>query len=139
MNLIRPLELLLTDKWLALVLRYCRGGTLEQYCRGRQVSEDFACYLLHQLVDVVEHLHRHNVAYRDLKLENVLLDRPVGLFGRQAPPRLVLAGEYGLQGGSHARWWGGKVWGHARAGRSVLWLASGAVWQACSTAAGVGR
>lgn len=77
----------LTGRNVQLVLQHCSGGTLEEYCKHHQVTEDLACYFFHQLVSVLEHLHTSRIAYRDMKLDNVLLSsRPaVG-----QPPRLVL-------------------------------------------------
>eukprot|EP00878_Enallax_costatus_P026383 GHUV01028315.1.p1 GENE.GHUV01028315.1~~GHUV01028315.1.p1 ORF type:complete len:534 (-),score=150.31 GHUV01028315.1:461-2062(-) len=86
-NLIRPCEVRLTPNHVQLVLQHCSGGTLEDYCKHHQITEDLACYFFHQLVSVLEHLHTSRIAYRDMKLENVLLSsRPVA----GQPPRLVL-------------------------------------------------
>lgn len=80
-------QLRLTHTSLQLVLQHCSGGTLEAYCRQHKVTEDLACYFLHQLVAVLEHLHSSMIAYRDLKLQNVLLrSKP----SRKSPPRLVV-------------------------------------------------
>eukprot|EP00879_Flechtneria_rotunda_P007871 GHRR01008247.1.p1 GENE.GHRR01008247.1~~GHRR01008247.1.p1 ORF type:complete len:410 (+),score=178.11 GHRR01008247.1:519-1748(+) len=46
-----------------------------------------ACYMLHQLIDVLEHLHSAKIAYRDFKLQNVLLESKPS---RACPPKLVL-------------------------------------------------
>ncbi|KAF8070863.1 SAPK1 [Scenedesmus sp. PABB004] len=83
-NLVRPVEARLTGGSLQLVLEQCSGGTLEAFCRSRRVDEDTARFFLHQLVSVLEHLHRSRVAYRDMKLQNVLLA------ARGPAPRLVL-------------------------------------------------
>lgn len=81
------MQVRLTSNHVQLVLQHCSGGTLEDYCRHHQVSEDAACYFFHQLVSVMEHLHASRIAYRDMKLGNVLLSsRPVP----GQPPRLVL-------------------------------------------------
>jgi serine/threonine protein kinase len=77
----------LTPDNLQLVLQHCSGGTLESYCKQHRVSEDLACFFFHQLVAVLEHLHTSKIAYRDMKLQNVLLrSKP----SRSSPPRLVL-------------------------------------------------
>lgn len=81
------MQVRLTAGSVQLVLQHCSGGTLEEYCKHHQITEDLACYFFHQLISVLEHLHTSRIAYRDMKLENVLLcSRPaVG-----QPPRLVL-------------------------------------------------
>jgi protein-serine/threonine kinase len=81
------LQVRLTPDSLQLVLQHCSGGTLESYCKHHRVSEDLACFFMHQLVAVLEHLHSSKIAYRDMKLQNVLLrSKP----SRSSPPRLVL-------------------------------------------------
>uniref|UniRef100_A0A383V7L8 Protein kinase domain-containing protein n=1 Tax=Tetradesmus obliquus TaxID=3088 RepID=A0A383V7L8_TETOB len=86
-SLVRPYSVRLTPDNLQLVLQHCSGGTLESYCKQHRVSEDLACFFFHQLVAVLEHLHSSKIAYRDMKLQNVLLrSKP----SRSSPPRLVL-------------------------------------------------
>lgn len=86
-NLIKPYEVRLTASNVQLVLQHCSGGTLEDYCRHHQVTEDLACYFLHQLVSALEYLHTSRIAYRDMKLGNVLLSSKPAV---GQPPRLVL-------------------------------------------------
>eukprot|EP00775_Hariotina_reticulata_P006016 gene6016-6254_t len=86
-NLVQPVELVLSGSHLTLALKLCNGGTLESYCKKHYISEDLACYLLRQLVAVVKHLHSREIAYRDIKLENLLLDsKPT----HSKPAQLVL-------------------------------------------------
>jgi serum/glucocorticoid-regulated kinase 2 len=61
---------------LHLVLDYCPGGELFFHLSqvGRFQEHQAAFYLAEVLL-ALEHLHRHNVIYRDLKPENVLLDQ----------------------------------------------------------------
>ena len=82
-GLVEPRELLLTSSHIALVSEYVPGGSLAEYCKKHAVSEDLACYFFRQLVSVIEFCHEHRVAYRDVKLENTLLDKA-------DPPRLKL-------------------------------------------------
>jgi serine/threonine protein kinase len=53
-NLVQPVELVLSGHHLTLALKLCTGGTLESYCKKHYISEDMACYLLRQLVAVVK-------------------------------------------------------------------------------------
>jgi serine/threonine-protein kinase SRK2 len=81
-NIVHPRELVLTPTHLGLVQEYMSGGTLGQYLKQHKVDEAVACYFFRQLIAAVEYCHRHRIAYRDIKLENTLLDR-------SSPPRVV--------------------------------------------------
>ncbi|KAL8426234.1 hypothetical protein Efla_005465 [Eimeria flavescens] len=64
-----------TPKKLYFVLEYCPGGELFFHLqRERKFTESRARFYAAELLLALEHLHRHNVIYRDLKPENVLLD-----------------------------------------------------------------
>lgn len=56
--------------------------------RRRGIPEPEAAYFLRQLLLGVEHMHRHHVVHRDLKLGNLLLTRrmllKIGDFGLAA-------------------------------------------------------
>ena len=73
-NVVRPHELLLTRKHAVLVTSYEAGGTLAAYCKRHRVDEPTACYFFRQLVAALAHCHAQNIAFRDVKLDNVLLD-----------------------------------------------------------------
>jgi serine/threonine protein kinase len=63
---------------LAIILEYADGGDLEQYLHsldGPSLSEEQARHIFLQLVQALEHLHRHRVAHRDVKCGNVFLFR----------------------------------------------------------------
>jgi len=78
-------QLLLTRKYLGLVLEYIPGGTLDKYCRRHPPDEDMARFLLRQMVTCVSFLHRLQVVHRDLKLQNMLVART-----EQGLPRIKL-------------------------------------------------
>lgn len=60
---------------LYLVTDYYNGGTLFYHLRkSRQFSEERARFYAAELLLALDHLHSHDIIYRDLKLENVLLD-----------------------------------------------------------------
>mmetsp|Transcript_43810 Transcript_43810/g.114257 ORF Transcript_43810/g.114257 Transcript_43810/m.114257 type:complete len:481 (-) Transcript_43810:301-1743(-) len=61
---------------LYLVLEYCNGGDLYYHlCKAQgYFTEDRMMFYAAQLVLALEFLHTYDVVYRDLKLENVLLD-----------------------------------------------------------------
>ena len=73
-NIVQPHELLLTPAHTVLVTAYEAGGTLAGYCARNRVDEPTACYFFRQLVAALAHCHASQVAFRDVKLDNVLLD-----------------------------------------------------------------
>lgn len=73
-NIVRPHELLLTQRHAVLVTSYEAGGTLAAYCAEHKVDEPTAAYFFRQLVAALAHCHAQNIAFRDVKLDNILLD-----------------------------------------------------------------
>jgi len=64
-----------SDDKLYLVTDYYNGGTLFYHLRkSRYFSEDRARFYAAELLQALDHLHKLNIIYRDLKLENVLMD-----------------------------------------------------------------
>eukprot|EP01025_Chloroclados_australasicus_P057467 TRINITY_DN7162_c0_g1_i7.p1 TRINITY_DN7162_c0_g1~~TRINITY_DN7162_c0_g1_i7.p1 ORF type:complete len:328 (-),score=3.70 TRINITY_DN7162_c0_g1_i7:1329-2312(-) len=105
LNIISSHEVILTPSHLALCMEYASGGSLTSYVSDRWnstpergglfLSEDEARYFFIQFVLAVEYCHSHNVAHRDLKLDNTLLDN-------SNPPRLKIC-DFGFA----------KAWGDA--------------------------
>jgi protein-serine/threonine kinase len=63
-----------TDK-LVLVMDYCNGGNLEHHIvREGKFSEEEALFYIPEIVLALEELHKHDIIFRDLKPENVVLD-----------------------------------------------------------------
>ncbi|KAI8475385.1 MAG: kinase-like domain-containing protein [Monoraphidium minutum] len=91
-GLLRPCRMQLLHDRLCLVTEWAAGGTLATFLQSpryaRGVPEDLAVFVLRQLVAAVERLHTNHVAYRDIKLENILID--TATFGAKAP-RVLLA------------------------------------------------
>ncbi|KAM7014902.1 testis-specific serine/threonine-protein kinase 6 [Tautogolabrus adspersus] len=59
-----------------VVMELCRKGNLVRYINHHgALSEPFACRLFKQLCKAIKYLHKKNVTHRDLKCENLLLDR----------------------------------------------------------------
>lgn len=69
---VRPKEILLTPQYLALVTEYVPGGTLLTYSTVNKVDEDQACYFFRQIVDAISYCHSRNIAYRDVKLGELM-------------------------------------------------------------------
>ncbi|KAI7747507.1 hypothetical protein M8C21_016709, partial [Ambrosia artemisiifolia] len=60
---------------LAIVMEYVAGGELfDRICNARRFSEDEARFVFLQLISEVSYCHAMQVCYRDLKLENTLID-----------------------------------------------------------------
>ncbi|GLD93786.1 hypothetical protein PINS_up002391 [Pythium insidiosum] len=65
-----------TIEHLHLVLDYCPGGELFFHLsRVGRFKEHQAAFYAAEVLLALEHLHRNNIIYRDLKPENVLLDQ----------------------------------------------------------------
>jgi len=65
-----------TESKLYFVLEYCPGGELFNLLQKRRVfTEDQARFYLVQIIMALEALHDRDIIYRDLKPENVLLDK----------------------------------------------------------------
>jgi len=65
-----------TEKKLYFALEYCPGGELFNLLqKKRQFSEENARFYIVQILLALEHLHKFDIVYRDLKPENVLLDK----------------------------------------------------------------
>ena len=64
-----------TKTKLFMVMDYCRGGDLGHVLqRERRFSEERARIYLVEILLAIEELHRHEIIYRDLKPDNVVLD-----------------------------------------------------------------
>ena len=75
-NIVRLVEVLQNDKYIGIVLEYASGGELFDYIlEHRYLKDSFACRLFAQLVSGVNYMHSKGIVHRDLKLENLLLDK----------------------------------------------------------------
>jgi serine/threonine protein kinase len=65
-----------TEKQIGIILEYASGGELFDYILNHRYLKDGAARrLFSQLVSGVGYLHKKGIVHRDLKLENLLLDR----------------------------------------------------------------
>ena len=68
------------DRQLFFVLDFCAGGDLYYHLtrmknsRFKHFSEEATQFYVAELILALEHLHNQGIVYRDLKLENVMLD-----------------------------------------------------------------
>lgn len=72
-------EVFLTKENVAIAMEYAHGGDLYQHVIARKphcrLPEDQARWIFQQLLIGLDYCHKKGVANRDLKLENLLLDR----------------------------------------------------------------
>ncbi|OZJ02239.1 hypothetical protein BZG36_04544 [Bifiguratus adelaidae] len=75
-NIVRLYDVIETERYIGIVLEYASGGELFEYILAhRYLKEKDACRLFAQLASGVDYLHKKKIIHRDLKLENLLLDR----------------------------------------------------------------
>ncbi|KAF2139821.1 uncharacterized protein K452DRAFT_299811 [Aplosporella prunicola CBS 121167] len=75
-NIVRLHEMVETERHIGIILEYASGGELFDYILNhRYLKDQSARRLFAQLVSGVGYLHKKGIVHRDLKLENLLLDR----------------------------------------------------------------
>ncbi|KAJ7827048.1 kinase-like domain-containing protein [Mycena olivaceomarginata] len=75
-NIVRLYDVFETDKFFGIILEYASGGELfDHILAHRCLKERDAAKLFAQLISGVWYMHQQNIVHRDLKLENLLLDR----------------------------------------------------------------
>ncbi|CAI7607648.1 unnamed protein product [Penicillium glandicola] len=75
-NIVRLHEMVETDRHIGIIMEYASGGELFDYIlNNRYLKDNSARRLFAQLVSGVGYLHKKGIVHRDLKLENLLLDR----------------------------------------------------------------
>ncbi|KAL7786404.1 hypothetical protein V8C37DRAFT_294884 [Trichoderma ceciliae] len=76
LNIVRLIDMVETDRYIGIILEYASGGELFDYILNhRYLKDNSARRLFSQLVSGVGYLHKKGIVHRDLKLENLLLDR----------------------------------------------------------------
>ncbi|CAN3484762.1 serine/threonine-protein kinase Kin4p [Diutina catenulata] len=75
-NIVNLVEVMKSGKYIGIVLEYCSGGELFDYIlHHKYLKEQVAKKLFAQLVSGVDYMHAKGLVHRDLKLENLLLDK----------------------------------------------------------------
>lgn len=58
-----------------MILDFCPGGDLGEHLQvEHRFTEDRAKIYICEIITALEHLHKHNIIYRDLKPDNIVLD-----------------------------------------------------------------
>ncbi|KAM6906071.1 hormonally up-regulated neu tumor-associated kinase homolog A [Lycodopsis pacificus] len=69
------LETLETENSYYMAMELCAGGDLmDRICERKRLEEREVQHYTRQILSAVEHLHKHGIVHRDLKIENFLLD-----------------------------------------------------------------
>lgn len=75
-NIVKLHEMVETSQFIGIILEYASGGELFDYIlTHRYLKDNTARKLFAQLISGVGYLHKKGIVHRDLKLENLLLDR----------------------------------------------------------------
>ena len=73
----RIYEVINTRLHVNLVIEYCPGVPVFHYVKklpDNKMSEFNCKWFFRQLVTAVDYMHKKNIAHRDLKLENILIN-----------------------------------------------------------------
>ena len=74
--IIQLYEILQTPNHIFIVMEYCDGKDIMDYILSRNyLTESDALKYFQQLINALFYLHSQNIAHRDIKIDNILLDR----------------------------------------------------------------
>jgi len=63
-----------------IVLEYVEGSLLFDLCKDNgAMGEDVGRYFLRQMIETIEYMNKKGVVHRDIKLENILVDKDMNL------------------------------------------------------------
>ena len=72
-NIVRLYKFFNDKDYYYLVMDLCQGGTVYSYISaGNHLREPQAATIFLQIVEAIDYCHSHNIAHRDLKLQNIL-------------------------------------------------------------------
>ncbi|CED85307.1 camk camkl kin4 protein kinase [Phaffia rhodozyma] len=75
-NIVRLYNIVETERYIGIILEIADGGELfDHILAHRHLREKDAAKLFSQIISGVHYLHSKNIVHRDLKLENLLLDK----------------------------------------------------------------
>ena len=56
-------------------MEYVEGGDLMKHVKGLSLSEEEGKSIFVQLIQIFQILHNHSILHRDIKLDNILIDK----------------------------------------------------------------
>ena len=77
-NIIAYFDSFFEEKALMIVMEYAQGGTMYNFIEereGKLLDEDEIIRLFVQIVLAIHHVHQQNILHRDLKTQNILLNK----------------------------------------------------------------
>ncbi|KAI8887060.1 Pkinase-domain-containing protein, partial [Backusella circina FSU 941] len=75
-HIVRLKSFVAVGHYFYILMDYVNGGQLLHYIVKRQkLSEEIACHFSRQIVSALDYMHRNSIVHRDLKIENILIDR----------------------------------------------------------------
>jgi serine/threonine protein kinase len=75
-RVVRMFESMESSKRTHLIMEACSGGNLCTYVKRRKrLEEPEARRIFDQILQGIEYMHSMDIVHRDIKLENVLLDK----------------------------------------------------------------
>ena len=94
-NLMRVLDLMITNMSYYIVLEFCNQDTLKKYLyqkhrSGHQVTEYEAVQMIFQILEGLRELHSNNILHRDIKLDNILIHNDIPKIGDYGFAKKVL-------------------------------------------------
>ena len=74
--IIQLYEILQTPNYIFIVMEYCEGKDFMDYILSKSfLSESEALKYFQELINALFYLHSQNIAHRDIKIDNILLDQ----------------------------------------------------------------
>ena len=89
-NIVAYFDSFVEDKALMIVMEYAEGGTIFEFLQNRQgelLPEKEIVHYFVQMVISIQAIHSHNILHRDLKTQNIMLDRD---------QKIVKIGDFGI-------------------------------------------
>ena len=75
-HIVQLYDVLQTPRHIFIIMEYCEGKDLLDYILTKsKLSEEESLKYFHQLINALFYLHSQNIAHRDIKIDNMLLDR----------------------------------------------------------------
>ena len=85
-NIVKLYEVMETPQKIYLVMEYCDNGEMFDYIVSKKhLTEKQACVFFQEIIDALTYLHSQNIAHRDVKPENILLQT----FGNTLTTKLI--------------------------------------------------